>query len=67
MVETEATRLAPDESAALGRKARATVPRSSHASLPSDPDRPDPVTLLQSQANRRPAGSPSWSRSGTAG
>ena len=53
MVETEATRLAPDESAALGRKARATVPRSSHAGLPSDPDRPDPVTLLQSQAKTR--------------
>ena len=53
MVETEATRLSPDESAAVGRKARATVPRSAHAGLPSDPDRPDPVTLLQSQAKTR--------------
>ena len=53
MVETEASRQAPDESAALGRKARARVPRSSHADLPSDPDRPDPVTLLESQAKTR--------------
>ena len=45
MVETEAARLAPDESVAVGRRARATVPRSSHAGLPTDPDRPDPVTL----------------------
>ena len=53
MVETEATRLAPDESAALGRQARASVPRSSHADLPTGPDRPDPVSLLESQAKTR--------------
>jgi uncharacterized protein (DUF2252 family) len=53
MVETEAARLASDESAALGRQARATVPRSSHAGLPTDPDRPDPVSLLESQAKTR--------------
>jgi uncharacterized protein (DUF2252 family) len=53
MVETEAARLAPDESVAVGRRARATVPRSSHAGLPTDPDRPDPVTLLESQAKTR--------------
>ena len=53
MVETEAARLAPDESAALGRQARVTVPRSSHAGLSADPDRPDPVTLLESQAKTR--------------
>ena len=52
-VETEATRLAPDESAALGRQARTTVPRSSHAGLSTDPDRPDPVSLLESQAKTR--------------
>ena len=53
MLETEAVRLAPDESAALGRQARAAVPRSSHAGLPTDSDRPDPVTLLESQAKTR--------------
>ena len=53
MLETEAVRLAPDESAALGRRARAAVPRSSHAGLPTDSDRPDPVTLLESQAKTR--------------
>jgi uncharacterized protein (DUF2252 family) len=53
MVRTEAARLAPEESAALGRQARVTVPRSSHAGLSADPDRPDPVTLLESQAKTR--------------
>jgi uncharacterized protein (DUF2252 family) len=53
MVQTEAARLAPDESAALGRKARATVPRRSHADLPADADRPDPIALLESQAKTR--------------
>ncbi len=53
MVETEAARLAPEESTALGRRARATVPRSSHAGLSTDSDRPDPVTLLESQAKTR--------------
>ena len=53
MVETEPARLAPEESAALGRQARVTVPRSSHAGLSADPDRPDPVTLLESQAKTR--------------
>jgi uncharacterized protein (DUF2252 family) len=53
MVRTGVTRLLPDESAALGRKARAAVPRSSHAGLPTDADRADPVTLLESQAKTR--------------
>jgi uncharacterized protein (DUF2252 family) len=54
MVGTEATtRLSPDESVTLGRQARAAVPRSSHAGLPGDADRPDPVTLLESQAKTR--------------
>ena len=53
MVRTEAARLAPEESAALGRQARVTVPRTSHAGLSADPDRPDPVTLLESQAKTR--------------
>ena len=53
MVETEPVRLAPEESAALGRQARVMVPRSSHAGLSADPDRPDPVTLLESQAKTR--------------
>ena len=53
MVETQAGLLAPDESAALGRQARAAVPRSTHAELSVDADRPDPVVLLQSQAKSR--------------
>jgi hypothetical protein len=53
MVETQAVLLAPDESAALGRQARAAVPRSTHAELSVDADRPDPVVLLQSQAKSR--------------
>jgi uncharacterized protein (DUF2252 family) len=53
MVETQAVLLAPDESASLGRQARASVPRSAHAELPLDPDRPDPVDLLLDQARSR--------------
>jgi uncharacterized protein (DUF2252 family) len=45
--------LAPDDSATLGRLARAAVPRSAHAELLPDADRPDPIDLLQSQAASR--------------
>ena len=53
MAETRTALLAPDESASLGRQARASVPRSAHAELPVDPDRPDPVDLLLKQARSR--------------
>ncbi len=45
--------LTPAERAALGRRARATVPRSAHAGLDLPSDRPDPVDLLASQAGAR--------------
>jgi uncharacterized protein (DUF2252 family) len=41
------------ESAALGRLARAAVPRSAHAELPPEEDRLDPIDLLESQAASR--------------
>jgi uncharacterized protein (DUF2252 family) len=53
MVRTEAVHSTPEERAAMGRQARASVPRSAHAELPLDGDRPDPVALLQSQAESR--------------
>jgi len=53
MVETQPAVLAPDESAILGRQTRASVPRSAHADVPADPDRPDPVDLLLDQARSR--------------
>ena len=51
--ETQPAVSAPEDSAALGRQARATVPRSAHAELPPDADRPDPIALLMSQATSR--------------
>jgi uncharacterized protein (DUF2252 family) len=53
MVTMEAVRSTPEERAAAGRKARASTPRASHAELPLDGDRPDPVALLRSQAATR--------------
>jgi len=64
MAEDEATRLAERplsilphrseaESRALGKAARVTVPRSSHATFEPSADRPDPVTLLEDQATTR--------------
>jgi uncharacterized protein (DUF2252 family) len=41
------------ERAARGKAARAEVPRSSHAGFQPSADRPDPVVLLQQQAERR--------------
>jgi uncharacterized protein (DUF2252 family) len=43
----------PDERAALGKAARAHVPRSSHAEWKAPVDRPDPVSLLEAQAVTR--------------
>ena len=64
MAEDEAIRLAERpmsvlphrseaESRALGKAARATVPRASHATFEPSADRPDPVTLLEDQATTR--------------
>jgi uncharacterized protein (DUF2252 family) len=45
--------LTPAERAALGRAARAGVPRSSHAVFAPAEDRPDPIGLLEEQAASR--------------
>jgi uncharacterized protein (DUF2252 family) len=45
--------MAPEERAALGRRARTAVPRSAHAGLDLPADRPDPVDLLLDQAKSR--------------
>jgi uncharacterized protein (DUF2252 family) len=41
------------ERAARGRAARKQVPRSRHAELPQRPRRPDPIALLEAQAESR--------------
>jgi hypothetical protein len=46
-------RLSVEERVARGRAARAAVPRGLHARWESAPDRPDPVSLLESQAQSR--------------
>jgi uncharacterized protein (DUF2252 family) len=43
----------PLESAALGRAARASVPRRSHAAWEAPSDRADPVAVLEAQAEAR--------------
>ena len=45
--------LAPSERTANGRAARAEVPRSVHGAWEPSPDRPDPVDLLEEQAQTR--------------
>ena len=45
--------LSPGERAELGRNARSTAPRSSHADWTPASDRPDPVDLLEEQAATR--------------
>ncbi len=45
--------LTPAERVARGKAARAEVPRSSHAAWDAPPGRPDPVGLLQEQAENR--------------
>ena len=49
----EVEHLTKAERAALGRAARATVPRSSHARFEPGPDRPDPIAMLEYQARTR--------------
>jgi uncharacterized protein (DUF2252 family) len=46
-------RLSREERVARGRAARTEVPRSSHAEFAPGPDRPDPVALLETQAETR--------------
>jgi len=64
MVEDEGVRLAERtipvvahrseaDSRAIGKEARVTVPRGSHATFEPSADRPDPVTLLEDQATTR--------------
>ncbi|HXD58191.1 MAG TPA: DUF2252 domain-containing protein [Thermoleophilaceae bacterium] len=45
--------LSPEERAELGRNARSTAPRSSHADWTPASDRPDPIELLEQQAATR--------------
>src|SRR5436189_1741842 len=45
--------LSVDERAARGKAARAEVPRASHAEWEPPPHRPDPVALLEEQAETR--------------
>ena len=45
--------LTPQQRARLGKEARARAPRSSQAEFSSAPDRPDPVSLLEQQADSR--------------
>jgi uncharacterized protein (DUF2252 family) len=45
--------LTPEERAALGKRARASVPRSSHADWSPASDRRDPVEILEEQAASR--------------
>ena len=57
LADIEVPRVVPHpteaESQAKGKQARAKVPRSSHAAFEPQPDRPDPVDLLESQAPSR--------------
>jgi uncharacterized protein (DUF2252 family) len=46
-------RLSPAERAARGKEARVAAPREDHALFRPQPDRPDPVGLLESQAASR--------------
>jgi uncharacterized protein (DUF2252 family) len=52
-LDSRVARLAPAESAARGKTARAEVPRESHAAFDPSPDRPDPIGLLEEQARSR--------------
>src|SRR3954463_13472987 len=51
--ETEQPSLSREQRVALGKAARAEVPRSSHAEFTPAPQRPDPVAVLESQAATR--------------
>jgi uncharacterized protein (DUF2252 family) len=49
----KAPHLTREQRVALGKAARADVPRSSHAQFTAAPERPDPVAVLESQAAAR--------------
>src|SRR6478672_5655252 len=53
--ETKQPSLSREQRVALGKAARAAVPRSSHAEFTPAPRRPDPVAVLESQAASRVA------------
>jgi uncharacterized protein (DUF2252 family) len=52
-IDSELARLTPAERVERGKKARAAVPRESHAEFRPPVDRPDPVALLQEQESVR--------------
>src|SRR5258707_15756896 len=52
-IDAELARLTPAERVERGKKARAAVPRDSHAEFSPTADRPDPVALLQEQESVR--------------
>jgi len=52
-LDSGATRLTPAERVVRGKAARAEVPRDSHAAFDPPPTRPDPIGLLEEQANSR--------------
>jgi len=52
-LESGLGQLTPAERAALGKEARAAVPRESHAVFDPPSDRPDPLALLEEQAKAR--------------
>jgi uncharacterized protein (DUF2252 family) len=52
-LDTEVGHLTPAERAARGKAARAEAPLESHAGFDPPPDLPDPVTLLEEQAESR--------------
>jgi uncharacterized protein (DUF2252 family) len=52
-LDTEVGHLTPAERAVRGKAARAEVPLESHARFDPAPDRPDPIALLEEQAESR--------------
>jgi uncharacterized protein (DUF2252 family) len=52
-LDTEVGHLTPAERSVRGKAARAEVPLESHARFDSPPDRPDPIALLEEQAESR--------------
>jgi uncharacterized protein (DUF2252 family) len=52
-LDTEMSHLTPAERAVRGKAARAEVPLESHARFDPPPDRPDPIALLEEQAESR--------------
>ena len=51
--KSKVVHLPPAERVARGRDARADVPRATHAELPLGAERPDPIALLERQAESR--------------